>query len=72
MINHRIIEEKQLERLGSDCMIYECLSLIEVTTTHYVVIQTTKTVGWCAKEWTTMKEYDNYEDAKNGFDNFIR
>ena len=63
MINHNIISQRSFGHDGNDCYIYECVSLIEVSNEHYIVLHSTKVIGWCADEYTTMMEFNNKADA---------
>ena len=72
VINHNILSTKSFVHDGSDCRIYECVTLIEVTETHYIVLHTTKVIGWCADEYTTIQIFDNKASAGKHFNNVCR
>lgn len=72
MITHKIISEKSFEHDGSDCRLYECVTLIKTTESHYIVLHSTKIIGWCANEYTNMQTFEDEFKARDYFESICR
>lgn len=67
-MKHNILKEYSWRHEGNDCLICDCVSLIEVTDSYYIVLHTTDYIcGWAPKTITQMFEYESLNEAEKGY-----
>lgn len=72
MINHKVISAKDFYYDGNDCRVYECVTLIKATESHYIVLHSTKVIGWCADEYSTISTFEDEFKAQEYFESISR